>query len=71
MKTRNDDLVYELLGFHDGTWVWRGYGDSFDEGKGALPQEVYERLARRIAGEFVVGEQVYWIRQTRKELDSK
>jgi hypothetical protein len=69
MKTRYDDRVYEVLGFHDGTWVWRGYGDSLGEGKVTLPQEVYDRLAQGITGEFVVGAQVYWIRLTRKELE--
>jgi hypothetical protein len=70
MKTRYDDLVYEVLGFHDGTWVWCGYGDR-DEGEVTLPQEVYNRLAQGITGKFVVGEQVYWIRLTHKEPESK
>jgi hypothetical protein len=71
MKTRYDDLVYEVLGFRDGTWVWCGYGDSRDKDEITLPQEVYQRLDRGITGKFVVGEQVYWIRLTRKEPESK
>jgi hypothetical protein len=48
-----DDRIYEVLGFHDGAWVWYG-SDEVN-----LPQEVYERLAQRITGKFAVGEQVY------------
>ena len=65
MKTRDGDQIYEVLGFNDGSWIWYGSDD------GTLPQEVYDRLARGIAGKFAVGEQVYWIRITHKELESK
>ena len=65
MKTSDSDRIYEVLGFRDGAWVWYGSDDV------TLPQEVYDRLARGIAGKFAVGEQVYWIRITHKELESK
>jgi hypothetical protein len=71
MKTRCGDLIYEVLGFQDGAWVWYDYKDSRDEGEVALPQEVYDRLAREITGMFAVGEQVYWIRPAPKEPESK
>ena len=62
MKTRCGDQVYEVLRFQDCTWVWCDYEDSRDLGEVALPQEVYDRLAREITGMFAVREQVYWIR---------
>ena len=65
MKTRDGDQIYELLGFHDGSWIWYGSSDV------TLPQEVYDRLAREITGMFAVGEQVYWIRPAPKEPESK
>ena len=48
MKTRDGDQIYEVLGFNDGSWIWYGSDD------GTLPQEVYDRLARGIAGKFAV-----------------
>jgi hypothetical protein len=65
MKTSDGDRIYEVLGFHDSAWVWYGFDDL------TLPQEVYDRLAQRITGKFAVGEKVYWIRITHKELDSR
>jgi hypothetical protein len=61
MNARNEDRIYEVLGFHDGMWVWYGSDDV------TLPQEVYDRFAQGITGKFAVGEQVYWIRPTAKE----
>jgi hypothetical protein len=49
--------------------VW--YEDSHDESEVTLPQEVYDRLAQGITGEFAVGEQVYWIRLTHKQPEPK
>ena len=40
MKTSDGDRIYEVLGFHDGAWVWYGSDDV------TLPQEVYDRLAQ-------------------------
>ena len=62
MKTHYYDQPYEILRLQDGEWVWCGYGDSRDEGKVTLPEEVYDRLAKGRPGKFEVKGQRYWIR---------
>jgi hypothetical protein len=44
-----------------------GYENGSDEREVTLPQEVYDRLAQGITGEFSVGEQLYWKRPTANE----
>ena len=62
MKTHYCDQPYEILRLQDGEWVWCGYGDSRDEGKVTLPEEVYDRLAQGRPGKFEVRGQRYWIK---------